>query len=197
MDSDALIADQTALAKMMGKWRAVGMLCYFTIDEHTAVRSDPHGQHGILHIKGEDVVLELIQLNQHSRWKLDLARSTVESLFWIGPHYFKWKRVYEQRWKDFVVLLSHVAEHIGVRLNASTISGKAITSVHILDPMDTTWAEARQMMGKGLQPYLARSRVRFVSPSGVNLTLQHDDKTMASILGLLASSPPQTPEVHV
>uniref|UniRef100_A0A7S0A855 Uncharacterized protein n=1 Tax=Pyrodinium bahamense TaxID=73915 RepID=A0A7S0A855_9DINO len=197
MDSDALIADQTTLAKVIGKWRAVGMPCYYTIDDGAAVRSDPQGQQGILLIKGEDIVLEFIHLNPHPRWKLDLARSTAESLFWIGPHYFKWTRVYEQRWNDFIVLLSHVAEQRGVRLSASTISGKAVTSVHISDPMDTTWAEARQMMGKGLQPYLARSRVRFVSPSGVNLTLQHDDKTMASILGLLAPSPPQTPEIDV
>merc|ERR1712070_214433 len=94
------------------------------------------------------------------------------------------KRMPEQRWNDLIVSISAVPEEKGIILVASTLSGKELASVPIRRAAETTWLQARQMMAKGLRPYLARSKLKFVSSSGEYFTLEDDEQSMSVLLHL-------------
>lgn len=195
-DNLQLEANQETLAKLIGRWCAWGTPKNYRIDDNLRVVSDSQAAEALIIENGD-----IIRVGDHERWKLLLEYSSADKLTfeWIAPHGLQnphqittWRRMTEQRWNDFIVILDHASELDGIRIAASTMSGRLLTSVFLADPEGTSWKQARKMMGKGLFPHLGKSMLKFVSFAGEPLTVKQDHDSMAALLQIDPASSNQS-----
>mmetsp|Transcript_42821 Transcript_42821/g.80323 ORF Transcript_42821/g.80323 Transcript_42821/m.80323 type:complete len:204 (-) Transcript_42821:38-649(-) len=195
----ALKADVESLATLIGTWRFEKSPVQRVVkDDLLVVPATYFGWQAHLSISRGDIVLQEFDqagVLQQSRC-LNFDHSSSDKIVWgYGQFEEVWIRAMEQRWRDFVVILSSGVCDSGLQIIGCTMSGKQVTCIKIEEPASTSWIEARRMMAKDLMPYLSRSKVRFVTCSGKTLTVEDDNFSIGELFSLTEAGGEPTAEL--